>query len=290
MLTRTLYPTALMRDETRDGETMFMPVFEIELDTFELERLIVATIVPEDNHFEFVRCQITNRVADLRVFVNLAGTQTWLHDTHNQGAAPEFLGHSLSFPEAQASDIRELVKLAGENLKISRDSLFEVGIPKRFFFDNFPEGLSFEDMDRMMHVAKEDPFAATTDALVWAFFLAKATIQGEWRELKPEIEYALDKLRSVKQKNEDDFFEINDRLEFEIDQRVDRALRNLRDLLDRFPGTYLEDDSLERYLSRFSDDELAEVGMLAYYGGSMFDQRLKLILIEVERRRSAPLP
>ena len=289
MITRTIYPTALMRDEIT-GNTLLIPVFELELDSSEFEHLMVATIVGEGSHVDFVRCQIANRIPDLRVFVNLDGTQTWFHDTFDQGAAPEFLGHALAFPEAQAEVIRDLVTLAGENLKFSREGLFEVGIPKRFFFDNFPEYLSFEDIDRMMGAAKEDPFAASTDALVWALFLAETTIQGEWRELKPEIEDALAKLRPAYQKNNEDFFEINNRLEFEIEQRADRALRNLRGLLNRFPSHHLQDASLERYLTRFTDDELAEVGMLAYYGCEVFDERMKLILLEVERRRRVSLP
>jgi hypothetical protein len=269
-----------------EWQEILQPIFEVEAGSKELEALIVATAVGENSYIDYVRCQVTGRLADLRIFVDASGTKIWLHDTYNNGQAPEYLGHSLSLPVAEEEDIRNLVRVAWQRLKISRESLYEFGIPKRFELQLLPSALTLSEIDLYMHDVKTDIFNARFDALVWASFLGKASFSGTWRDLLPLVQKELAVRMASNALGKDDFFKPTESLEFEIDERVERALRNLRQLLNRFPAPLEVDEEFTGYLEHFTDDELVEVAMFAYYGESIFDERMKLILIEFEARRS----
>lgn len=285
MLIRNVYPLAILFDHVEKTEIL-QPIFEVEADSKELEALIVATCVSESSHIDYVRCQITGRLADLRIFVDASGTKTWLNDSFDNGAGLEYLGHALSLPEAEASDIHDLVREAWQRLRHARESLYEYGIPNRFELQLLPSELTLSEIDLYMRDVKTDILSARFDALVWASFLGKATFSGTWRDLLPVVQKELAARISANSFGDDDFFKPTELLEFEIDGRVERAFRNLRSLLNRFPAPLGMDDEFTLYLEHYTDDELVELAMFAFYGESISDERMKLLLIEFELRRT----
>lgn len=160
-------------------------------------------------------------------------------------------------------------------------------IPERFTLKNAPARFNVEELPREIGGVKSVLENATDDALVWLALIGANNGEGFTPEFNSDVTSELS-LRIHKKMNFlATFFPLDSVTEKEIEARARRTKKALAIFEVKFPAN--QPASLEevtRYARRLSTDRLAELTIVRYYTEAGFDEKLKFLAAELQKRLS----